>query len=310
VGDDVWLQAVWGHALADGLSMLRFLEAVSAEMGGSPHAEYERPQREPARQQPFLAWFPRFLREQRGNYVSMPERRSASPDVSWLIASPRDRDRVLDAGAMACGGMLGWLAAAAAKAFAETREQPNGEVLLNVPIQRSALAQTSGFGFGVGSLRFPVRLDAGGTMELLADRIMRRMKTLGEAGWDRNLERLLSRNPSRHRRFAAIEAKRPPDPNLTVSWKGLHDRIGADNGPKDVACFAAAPTLHVSAHADANGLSVSVTSRQSEQDRRRLLERIAEHLGCAPGYSVHDLTPAGAVSEKLLDGTGRANAFV
>jgi len=292
-GRDTWLQAVWLHAVADGMSMLRFLTTLSAELGLGQRPDQARVPRQPTRVQPLLRWLPPFLRTLRGDYVGLAERPLPCPEVSWLVTSPHDRDRLVDNARAGYGGMLGWLAAAAARAFLEQQGRPQDQIFLNVPILRSALAETNGFGFGVGSLRFPVRVGDHPGMDALARHITRHIRTLDETGWDRNLERLLGRRPERHRRFAGVEAKRPPDPNITVSWKGVHGSLGAGQGPADIACFAAAPTLHVSAHADARGLSLSVTSRQTGVDRRLLLERIAAQLGCAPGYRVFHLPARG-----------------
>ena len=190
--------------------------------------------------------------------------------------------------------MAGWLAAAVALAFADQQGRSGGDIFLNVPIARDDLAQTNGFGFGLGSLRFPVRLQENASMTVLASAISRRLQQLANRGWDRNLERLLGPNPARHARFARIEAGRSTDPNITISWKGHHATLGADGGPRDVACFAAAPTLHVSAHSDARGLSLSVTSRQNAAERRALLLRIARQLGCQAELAVRELDALGA----------------
>jgi hypothetical protein len=188
--------------------------------------------------------------------------------------------------------MAAWLAAAVSLAFAEQQGMGNARIMLNLPIARDELARTNGFGFGLGSLRFPVHLQQNSSMEVLARTIGRRLQQLANRGWDRNLERLLGRNPARHARFARIEAARSIDPNITISWKGHHAHLGGDCG--SVACFAAGPTLHVSAHSDAGGLSLSVTSRQEAADRRALLVGIARHLGCEAELAVRELDDLGA----------------
>ncbi len=65
---------------------------------------------------------------------------------------------------------------------------------------------------------------------------------------------------------------------MVVSWKGRQEIGGAD-GIRRLACFAGSPTLHVSAHADRNGFSISVASRQSAGARAELLESMAQRLG-------------------------------
>ena len=303
-GADVWLQAVWLHAVADGLSMLRFLHAVEASLAGASYQPSAREPRRAERRRPLGTWLPGFLLDQQRDYVAMTSRSQAVAGTSWLVVPPATRDHVLGAANAACGGGLGWLAAAAARAFGEQEGQARGDVLLNVPIARGDATALGGFGFGVGSLRFPLRLRAGTPMADLAAEIARRTRRAAATGWDRNLERLLGTDPARHARFARIQAERTADPNITISWKGTHPAIGA-HGARDIACFAAAPTLHVSAHADARGLSLSVTSHQSTGQRTLLLQRIADHLGCGDERTTHALDAIGASA----GGTARAAAI-
>jgi hypothetical protein len=250
--------------------------------------------RRPQNRQRFLAWLPSFLLDQHRNYVSLDLPAIGVPQVSWLSAPVADRERVMELARKASEGMAGWLAAAVALAFADQQGKPTGNILLNVPIARDDLGRTGGFGFGLGSLRLPVRLAGNPGMRVLASVIGQRLQQLANRGWDRNLERLLGPHPARHSRFARIKGRRSADPNITISWKGHHADLGVDGGARHVACFAAAPTLHVSAHTDAGGLSLSVTSRQSVAERNALLLRIARLLGCEAELTVRELDGPGA----------------
>ena len=216
------------------------------------------------------------------------------PQVSWLSAPVADRERVMEFVSGSSEGMLGWLAAAVALAFADQQGNPAGAIMLNVQIARDDLARTNGFGFGAGSLRLPVRLGEYPNIAVLASAIGQRVQQLANRGWDRNLEQLLGANPARHAHFARLEAGRSTNPNITISWKGHHADLGANGSPRDVACFAAAPTLHVSAHTDGGGFSLSVTSRQSVAERSALLLRIARQLGCQAELTIRELDRLGA----------------
>jgi ubiquinone biosynthesis protein COQ4 len=298
-GQNTWLQAIWMHGAADGLSMLRFVQAIAAVWGDVPCVPEPRLPRQPNQQQSFLTWLPAFLVQLHRNYVGLRQVTTAIPQVSWLSAPAVDRERVTRSADAAGEGMAGWLAAAVAIAFVDQQGKRGGDIFLNVPIARDGLAQTNGFGFGLGSLRFPVRLRKNPSMEVVASAIGRRLQLLANRGWDRNLERLLGSNPARHARFARIEARRSIDPNITISWKGHQADFGTKDGPRAVACFAAAPTLHVSAHTDADGLSLSVTSRQSVAERNALLIRIARLLGCEAELTIRELDSLGAEEKDI-----------
>jgi ubiquinone biosynthesis protein COQ4 len=304
-GRNTWLQAAWMHGVADGLSMLRFTRAIAAVLGDVPYVPEPRRQRQPRDRQRFLAWLPAFLLDQRRNYVVLAQPAASIPQVSWLSAPVADRERVMEFARRSSEGMAGWLAAAVALAFADQQGKPAGYIMLNMQIARDELARTNGFGFGSGSLRLPVRLGEYPNMAVLADAIGRRVQQLANRGWDRNLERLLGPNPARHARFARIEAGRSTNPNITISWKGHHADLGAGGGPRDVACFAAAPTLHVSAHTDAGGFSLSVTSRQGVAERSALLLRIARQLGCQAQLAIRELDGLGAGGSDIDRSGGR-----
>jgi hypothetical protein len=278
-GPDVWLEAHWPHATADGLSMLCFVDAIGAIVRGQfPRIAPRRTLPSP-RPASFLGWLPVFLFNARRGYLHAADRTDAL-STSWMVLPPASRDRILAAASDSCGGTVAWLAAASALGFAHTRGTRDARISLNIPVSRRSLEETNGFGFGVGSIRFPVHVRPGADAMNLARTVSHRLRHKADRGWDRNLERLLTSDPRWHQRYAAVEASRRPDPNLTISWKGFHSGIGGPGRPRDTACFAAAPTLHVSAHADVDGFSLSVTSWQSAAQQTALLEAIAGELGC------------------------------
>lgn len=277
--DGVWLHACWRHAAADGRSMLRFLQAVAAVLGTERFCMPELKRRPAAQPQPMAPWLGRFLSERARSYVRLEDvDPSASCGVTWLMSSPADRDRLLDAAGEGLG-VVGPLAAAAAASFCEQQiGSRGGLVSLNVPVARDDLDDLGGFGFGVGSLILPVRVRGGDDSAELGLSISQQIRQLAAEGFDRNLDRFLGRSPLRHRVFGAIRARSRPDPAVVVSWKGRQEIGGAD-GIRRLACFAGSPTLHVSAHADRNGFSISVASRQSAGARAELLESMAQRLG-------------------------------
>jgi ubiquinone biosynthesis protein COQ4 len=308
-GRNTWLQAIWMHSAADGLSMLRFVQEVATLADGVTFAPAPQTPRQPSDQQPFLAWLPTLFLDQRYNYVRLRQPATEIPQVSWVSATVADRERVMQLARTAHEGIAAWLAAAAAIAFADQQGQPGGDICLNVPIARDELARTNGFGFGLGSLRFPVRLGENPDMAGIAGAIGKRIHRLANRGWDRNLERLIGRNPARHARLVRMMLRRPANPNVTISWKGHHAGIGGDDGLRGVACFAAAPTLHISAHTDTGGLSLSVTSRQSVAERHALLLRIARLLGCQDDLAIRELNDLGAAQSDVdAGGSGQETA--
>jgi hypothetical protein len=110
-----------------------------------------------------------------------------------------------------------------------------------------------------------------------------------DRGWDLNLLRFLGDNPRRHRRFARLQASPSVSRSISISWKGRIGNLGGPDGPRHVACFGTTPTLHVSGHADANGLSLSVTSAHAPDVRAALLLDIAECLGTGRMHRIFDL---------------------
>jgi hypothetical protein len=291
-GRDSWLHAVWRHAAADGLSMLGVAEAIAADMAGRDPVPIRRPLCAASSPRSFARWLPRFLFEQQRTYVSATDPKSLA-QTSWIVTDGEDRDAVLARAASLDVGMAAWLGASVAAAFAAQQGRPRGTVLLNIPIARRTLAETGGFGFGVGSIRLPTRTRR--DSDAVAVRLAARLRRAVDLGWDRNLERLLGPNPSRHRRFARLQAGQRADPNVTVSWKGVQPTLCGQADLRDMACFAGAPTLHVSAHADATGLSLSVTSPASSERRHALLEEIADRLGCRGPRTIRNVEAIGAL---------------
>ena len=284
-----WLVAAFAHAGADGLSMLRFQAAVAAELNGQASPASADPARAPKRQRPMALWLPGFLLEHARTYDGLdPANRQSACGACFAIL-PLDAAERLQQAARG-SGVAARLAAAAASAFVEQQHgRAEGEVYLNVPISRGGAASLRGFGFDVGSVRLPLRLSPGQGLDALAQRAGERLRARIEQGWDLNLSRLLAGSPGRRMKFAAIQARKPPDPCFTISWKGRRDGIGARHGVGAIACFAAAPTLHLSGHLTDDGLSLSLTSPQALDARRALLVQIMDRLGLGPPAEVHEL---------------------
>jgi hypothetical protein len=283
-GSGAALTAVFSHALADGGSMLRLIDAIEVGLGaGARSAPTEHPpgSRRPAT----LPWLAGFLVERsRSHFVLAPDGRGPM-GASWFRTSPDERDRVIARARAACGRVLPFITAAAALSAAEL-SIGRRRVSLNIPISRSNSEAFAGFGFGIGSLLFgqdiPAAVDTETLARTLADRIARQAR----GGWDSGLAWFLGSNPRRHRRFADIRAHGRPDPAINVSWKGFHRALGGAGGARDVTCFGAAPTGHVSAHADQGGLSVSFTAPRSQSVRDAFLAALARHLGIAGALSL------------------------
>ncbi len=89
--------------------------------------------------------------------------------------------------------------------------------------------------------------------------------------------------------FAGVQARKEPDSCLTISWKARIGGIGPSHGVTRAACFAAAPTLHLSAHAGEEGLSLSLTTPQEPGARRELLLNIIDRLRLDEPGEVHEL---------------------
>ena len=296
-GAGVWLVGAWAHAAADGPSMLRFLAAVACELDGAAPPPPGHAPRPAARRQAMAAWLPAFVLEHARRYDGiLPANRVAAPGACFAILPPEAAERLgRDAGR---SGVAGRLAAATAACLLEQqRGRAEGEVYLNLPIARGGTAALGGFGFEGSSLRLPLRLSRREGFEAAAADAGQRLRRRAEQGWDLNLLRFLSGPASRRMRFASIQARKPPDPCLTISWKGRREGIGGAHGLTRAACFAAAPTLHLSAHTSAEGLSLSLSTPQARGARRELLLRILDRLGLGQPAEIHELADlAGAAS--------------
>ena len=280
-GPDVVLTAVWRHAVADGRSMMHFLATIEAALDGRPPPDrMQEPPRAPTGGLT-LRWLIGFLRDRRRTYLSPPGL-PTSPGVSWLTIPRFEAEALLFRARAEAGGMAAWMAAATCLALSEApRTRRAGWISLN--LQRSAgdSAQHGGFGFAAASLLIPVRVRSGEPIASLASRINRRQKQMISRGWDALFERFLSFNPGRHLWFAGVEAKANAEPIVSLSWKGEYPGFGANGGLRDVACFAVARFLHVSAHIDATGLSLCLAASREAVERERLLRRIANLMGAS-----------------------------
>jgi hypothetical protein len=279
-GEDVWLTAVWAHAAADGRSMMHFLESVGAALDDRPAPIRKTSRPSVSAPVSMIRWLPRFLVERHLPYVKAAEDTATrSPGVTWLSVPAVRASIVLARASAECGGFAAWLAAAACMSFcAQQRGSPKGRVSLNLLIARSEPPACGGFGFAVGSLLMPVNLNRHGDMGSVARRIGDRQRTMMNQAWDQHLERFVGHDPTHHLRFARLEARGLSAPTISVSWKGRYPGLGGENAIDHVACFAASRIAHVSAHVDANGLSLSLASRQSPAAREDLLRRIVGTL--------------------------------
>lgn len=304
-GDDAWLTAVWAHAAADGPSMLRFVETVGAVMTRHPVTPFQSRARPRTGRSAMPGWLIRFFSEQQlRRYVRPADAGSHLPGVAWLTIPP-DRSRlVLQAALEECDSFAAWLAGVACTVVCEQQGLADGRVLLNVPILRDDLERVGGFGFGVGSLMMPVKVDASESLPSLARSIGPRLKQMTDHGWDGNFERFLGNYPKRHARFAGLRASGQSAPIVSVSWKGLDWRLGGEDGIRDVACFAVSPVVHISAHVDRNGLSLSVASSQPPTVREDFLRRVNDRLAGGTvkhvyAFDGHRPSATGVGSEKL-----------
>ena len=277
-GADVWLVAVWAHAVADGRSMLRFLRAVSASLDHRKPAPAPMMRRPAARFGPMVTWLPLFLWERQLPCISLVRDEASTPGVSWLTLPPEESERALH---NARGeGFAAWLCAAASIAVVHLQtEGHTGRVCVDLPVANGDMRAFGGFGFAASSFLIPVMVDARSQIADLAKRISTRIRSMKTSGWSGNLDRLIGRDPRRHLRFAKIDAGSSKGQRLTVSWKGVQSTMGGEDGMRDIACFAGCRGVHVSAHADANGLSISVTTPQAAQRREDLLRAIVRQLG-------------------------------
>jgi hypothetical protein len=278
---DVWFAAIWPHAVADGGSMLRLVEAIGAALSGrSPACPPATAATPCSPRRSMIAWFPRFVIERTLPYLRPAAAEAGRPGVSWTMLPASESRSLLARGRAEASSFAAWFAAAACIAFVEQRQAGRrGRVSLDIPVARGGLESVGGFGFAAGSLLMPILVQPDSDLPTLARRIAARLRAMKESGWDQNLQRFLGRDARRHLRFA--ERERFFAPPLSVSWKGFRDCLGPPDGPRDVACFALSRGVHVSAHADPGGLSISIASPQPRATREQLLRMIIRRLGTA-----------------------------
>ena len=281
-GQDTWLSAIWNHAAADGPSMLRFLETIVATMTGHQVRDFKTSRRQLVRRRSMARWLVRFLFEQSRRYVRPTKQKLHPQGVTWCTIAPKQTNWLREMARTECGSFAAWLATASCMAFCEQQNGSTGRVLLNLPVHRGGLERFGGFGFSVGSLLMPVKLDWRSSLPTVARRISKRSREMIDEGWDKNFERFLGGDPKRHLRFASLHARGLSTPVLSVSWKGSHWHVGGRDGIRDVACFAVSSVAHISGHIDRNGLSVSIASNQSPGAREVLLQRVISLLGAEP----------------------------
>ena len=276
-GKETWLVAIWPHAMADGPSMLRFLENIAAIITNQPVLDFQQHRRRHVELQPMTIWLMRFLKDKSRRYLQ-PSNPGHPPGVAWCGVNRKHWRPFLESSHADRMSATAWLGAATCIALREQKCISNGKVLLNIQVQRNNLERVGGFGFGAGSLLIPVKLDSKCSLPLLARSIFNRLTEMTNQGWNENFERLLGPRPQRHRWFSWLDARGLRGAIVSISWKDYRWEIDGQNKIRDIACFALSPTLHISGHHDRTGVSLSVTSQQSANERQDFLHRLVNHL--------------------------------
>jgi len=276
-GMDTWFTAIWPHAMADGPSMLRFLETVAAIIANQSRPSYRYQGRRQIAHQPMAEWVIRFLIDQSRRYLRPSEQRFP-PGVAWCTLQREFSRQLIENSRAARSSAAAWLAAAVCVALCEQKCVTKGLVLLNIQVERGSLERLGGFGFAAGSLFMPVKIRPDCPLPALARSIFDRLSSMIERGWDSNFDRFVGSSSRRHHWLARLHARGRHAPIVSVSWKGSRWELGRQDKIRDIACFALSPVLHVSAHLDWTGMSLSVTSPQSADDRRDLLRRIVHQI--------------------------------
>jgi hypothetical protein len=276
-GTDTWFTAIWPHAMADGPSMLRFLETVAATIGNRPCPSYQYQRHRRIERQPMAEWVVRFLINQSRRYLRPSEQRF-SPGVAWCTLQREYSLKLIENSRAERASAASWLAAAACIALCEQKCATESRIMLNIQIERSGLEYLGGFGFAAGSLLIPVKIKRDCAVPVLARSIFDRLSSMIDRGWDRNFDRFLGSSPRRHCWFARLHARGRSAPIVSLSWKGSRWELGRHDKTRDVACFALSSTVHISAHLDWTGMSLSVTSTQSADDRRDFLHRVVHQF--------------------------------
>ena len=93
-GEDTWLIAVWAHAVADGPSMLRFLETIGATIADAPIPQPQRRPRYRARRRNIVRWLAQFIYERYLPYLAPTKQTLHPPGVAWLTI-PSGRSALL-----------------------------------------------------------------------------------------------------------------------------------------------------------------------------------------------------------------------
>ena len=188
---DAWLMAVWAHAAADGTSMLRFSETISAAINHLPTPRFEARSPRLANRKAMARWFLRFLIEHHLPYVRPLEKGHRVPGIAWLTVPSERSTRVIERARAECGSFAAWLGAAACMTHCQFQGVSSGRVLLNLPILRDDMDRVGGFGFGMGSMLMPVKLNHGANLPSVARYIFKRLKEMTDQGWDENFERFI-----------------------------------------------------------------------------------------------------------------------
>ncbi|MCJ2024019.1 hypothetical protein [Methylobacterium sp. J-067] len=278
-GRDVWLRAVFAHAIADGYSMLHFLGTVVAEVEATDYHPPKLDPRPATSPRSFRSWLPGFLALQGRSFASIATHDS-EPGVVWTTVPLAEVMPLLSRVQSELGGFGSLLAASASLAVARAARAPFAHpVLLNLQVMRSRLAAFNGFGFGAGSVMLPVHVGAGDEPTSTARSIATRARRLVDEDWDGNLNKMIGQSPVRHRLMARLKSRQSCDPTLTVSWKPRPVSFGREGSVQDVACFASSSGTHVSAHLDQNGLSLSLTNWQAETARVAMFDDLLRGLG-------------------------------
>jgi hypothetical protein len=276
-GTDTWLTAIWPHAMADGPSMLRFLETIAAIIANRPLFDFRYRGRRQVKHQPMAGWTIRFLIDQSRRYLR-PSAQQFPPSVAWCALQREHSLRLIESSHRQPASAAAWLGAAACIALCEQKRVAKGRVLLNIQVQRSSLEHIGGFGFAAGSLLIPIKVNLNCSLPTLALSIFDRLASMINRGWNDNFEWFLGSSPQRHHWLAARHAAGRPAPIVSVSWKDHRRELGGNDKIRDVACFALSPTLHISGHLDRMGISLSITSTQTENERLYLLRRLVNRL--------------------------------
>lgn len=278
--EGVWFRGVWGHAIADGLSMLRFLTVLRAVVENlAPPPLAPRPQR-PLDPLPMDAWLSALQAEQERPPTPLWDGPAGPARAVWTVLAPAERDLFLNA-ARDAGGPSALMAASVCAALSERLWRGPARFYVNIPIRRTDLASFNGFGCRIGWLLQGVDISPDEAIAAASRQIGAKLRRMIEGGWDLNFDRSLGDDPAAI--VEGVRAGQASAPIISVSWKGKHAGLGQPGRLEQVACFSSSSTCHVSAHADDEGLSLSLSSPHDESVQTELLTAIAARMiGRAP----------------------------